>query len=107
MRFYNRQARHYCGNDLRVKTMYVCILYATGQICSAGMAEILQRPLYKMGSLNLGVVCLDIMAVSGSQRRSCDGRLRGPRNWWGACSAAVMRSTAPRPPWQPGLTYPS
>jgi hypothetical protein len=50
---------------------------------------------------------LDIMAVSGSQRRSCDGCLRGPRNWWGACSAAVMRSTALRLTGQPGLTYPS
>ena len=25
MRFYNRQHRHYCGIDLHVKTMYVCI----------------------------------------------------------------------------------
>ncbi len=31
MRFYNRQHRHYCGIDLHVKTMYVCILDATGQ----------------------------------------------------------------------------
>ena len=32
MRFYNRQHRHYCGIDLHVKTMYVCILNATGQV---------------------------------------------------------------------------
>ena len=32
MRFYNRQHRHYCGIDLHVKTMYVCILDATGQM---------------------------------------------------------------------------
>ena len=25
MRFYNQQHRHYCGIDLHVKTMYVCI----------------------------------------------------------------------------------
>ena len=31
MRFYNRQHRHYCGIDLHVKTMYVCILDGTGQ----------------------------------------------------------------------------
>ena len=31
MRFYNRQHRHDCGIDLHVKTMYVCILDATGQ----------------------------------------------------------------------------
>src|SRR5262245_9017070 len=31
MRFYNRQHRHYCGIDLHVKTMYVCILDATGR----------------------------------------------------------------------------
>jgi hypothetical protein len=31
MRFYNRQHRHYCGIDLHVKTMYVCILDAAGQ----------------------------------------------------------------------------
>jgi hypothetical protein len=31
MRFYNRQHRHYCGIDLHVKTMYVCILDTTGQ----------------------------------------------------------------------------
>jgi len=32
MRFYNRQHRHYCGIDLHVKTMYVCILDETGQV---------------------------------------------------------------------------
>jgi hypothetical protein len=32
MRFYNRQYRHYCGIDLHVKTMYVCMLDATGQM---------------------------------------------------------------------------
>ena len=32
MRFYNRQHRHYCGIDLHVKTIYVCILDATGQV---------------------------------------------------------------------------
>jgi len=32
MRFYNRQHRHYCGVDLHVKTMYLCVLDATGQI---------------------------------------------------------------------------
>ena len=32
MRFYNGQHRHYCGIDLHVKTMYVCILDAAGQV---------------------------------------------------------------------------
>ena len=32
MRFYNRQHRHYCGIDLHVKTMYVCILDSIGQV---------------------------------------------------------------------------
>jgi hypothetical protein len=32
MRFYNRQHRHSCGIDLHVKTMYVCILDALGQV---------------------------------------------------------------------------
>ena len=32
MRFYNRQHRRYCGIDLHVKTMYVCILDAAGQV---------------------------------------------------------------------------
>jgi transposase len=32
MRFYNRPHRHYCGIDLHVKTMYVCILDGTGQV---------------------------------------------------------------------------
>ena len=32
MRFYNRQPRHYCGIDLHVKAMYVCILDAAGQV---------------------------------------------------------------------------
>jgi transposase len=32
MRFYNHQHRHYCGIDLHVKTMYVCILDAAGQV---------------------------------------------------------------------------
>ena len=32
MRFYNRQHTDYCGIDLHVKTMYVCMLDATGQV---------------------------------------------------------------------------
>jgi transposase len=32
MRFYTRQHRHYCGIDLHVKTMYICILDRTGQV---------------------------------------------------------------------------
>jgi hypothetical protein len=32
MRFYNRQHRHYCGIDLHVKTMYVCILDTADQV---------------------------------------------------------------------------
>ena len=32
MRFYNRQHRHYCGIDLHVKTMYLCVLDAAGQV---------------------------------------------------------------------------
>src|SRR4029450_377388 len=32
MLFYNRQHRYYCGIDLHVKTMYVCILDAAGQV---------------------------------------------------------------------------
>ena len=30
MRFYNGQHRHWCGIDLHARTMYVCILDATG-----------------------------------------------------------------------------
>jgi hypothetical protein len=37
MRFYNRQHRHYCGIDLHVKTMYVCILDACGQVLVHGI----------------------------------------------------------------------
>lgn len=32
MRFYNRPHTYYCGIDLHVKTMYVCILDSTGQV---------------------------------------------------------------------------
>ena len=32
MRFYTRQHRYYCGIDLHTRTMYVCILDATGQV---------------------------------------------------------------------------
>ena len=32
MRFYNQQHQYYCGIDLHVKTMYVCILSATGEV---------------------------------------------------------------------------
>ena len=32
MRFYNRQHTYYCGIDLHVKTMYVCILDGVGQV---------------------------------------------------------------------------
>src|SRR5258708_21363620 len=32
MRFYNRPHTYYCGIDLHVKTMYVCILDGAGQV---------------------------------------------------------------------------
>ena len=32
MRFYNHQHTYYCGIDLHVKTMYVCILDGAGQV---------------------------------------------------------------------------
>ena len=32
MRFYNHQHQYYCGIDLHVKTMYICIVDATGQV---------------------------------------------------------------------------
>jgi hypothetical protein len=32
MRFYNRQHPYYCGIDVHVKTMYVCILDGAGQV---------------------------------------------------------------------------
>lgn len=32
MRFYSRQHQYYCGIDLHVKTMYVCILNAAGEV---------------------------------------------------------------------------
>ena len=32
MRFYNRPHPYYCGIDLHVKTMYVCILDGAGQV---------------------------------------------------------------------------
>ena len=32
MRFYNRPHQYYCGIDLHVKTMYVCILDGAGQL---------------------------------------------------------------------------
>lgn len=32
MRCYNPQHQYYCGSDLHVKTMYVCILDAAGQV---------------------------------------------------------------------------
>jgi hypothetical protein len=32
MRFYNRPHTYYCGIDLHVKTMYVCILDGAGHV---------------------------------------------------------------------------
>jgi hypothetical protein len=32
MRFYNRQHRYYCGIDLHVKMMYLCIPDTAGQV---------------------------------------------------------------------------
>ena len=32
MRFYNQTHEYYCGIDLHVKTMYVCILDGAGQV---------------------------------------------------------------------------
>jgi hypothetical protein len=59
MRFYNCQHRHYCGIDLHVKTMYVCILDATGQVLIH--RTIKSTPRRSWGSLPLS-------------RRSCRGR---------------------------------
>jgi hypothetical protein len=38
-RFYTRQQRHYCGIDLHVKTMYVCILDGTGQVLDGNFVD--------------------------------------------------------------------
>jgi hypothetical protein len=32
MRFYNRPHKYYCGIDLHVKTMFLCVLDAGGQV---------------------------------------------------------------------------
>src|SRR5712692_8721067 len=32
MRFYNEQRRFYCGVDLHARTVYLCILNASGQV---------------------------------------------------------------------------
>jgi hypothetical protein len=32
MRFYTRQHRHYCGIDLHARTMYLCVLDASGGV---------------------------------------------------------------------------
>jgi hypothetical protein len=32
MRFYNRPHTYYCGIDLHVKTMYICVLDSAGQV---------------------------------------------------------------------------
>ena len=37
MRFYNQPHEYYCGIDLHVKTMYVCILDGVGQVLVHGM----------------------------------------------------------------------
>ena len=34
MRFYNRPHQYYCGIDLHVKTMYVCLLDGGGTVFS-------------------------------------------------------------------------
>jgi len=43
MRFYNRQHQYYCGIDLHVKTMDVCILDATGRVLQPGQDSLLRR----------------------------------------------------------------
>jgi hypothetical protein len=32
MRFYTKQHKHYCGNDLHANKMYLCILNDVGEI---------------------------------------------------------------------------
>jgi transposase len=45
MRFYNRQHRYYCGIDLHVKTMYICILDAGGQVLVHRNAKSTPQPV--------------------------------------------------------------
>ena len=77
MRFYNRQHRHYCGIDLHVKTMYVCILDATGQVLvhrnmKSTPEAFLARTVRRVGS---------ILVLDGSVERAIR-RPRCPRVRW-------------------------
>jgi hypothetical protein len=78
MRFYNRSHQYYCGIDLHVKTMYVCILDGAGQVLAhrnvpstpAVFLEVV-RP-YREGDLVVAVECMftwywlaDVCAAEG------------------------------------------
>ena len=77
MRFYNRQYRHYCGIDLHVKTLYVCILEFCESGCRRrvegtgrhGMKTMLCNRLYLDG-MNLRLRKLTLEEDKGRRRRA-------------------------------------
>jgi transposase len=63
MRFYNRQHRFYCGIDLHARTMYVCIMDASGAVvlhrnCCCGPQTLLKVIAPYREGMVIGVECV-------------------------------------------------
>ena len=79
MRFYNRQHRHYCGIDLHVNTMDVCILDATGRVLvhrnmKSTREAFLETVAPYRDDLVVAVECMFLrISVRPSRSPSCSG----------------------------------
>jgi hypothetical protein len=86
MRFYNRQHRHYCGIDLHVKTMYVCLLDSVGQV-------LVHRNVKSTPEAFLEIVAPyrdDLVVAAGACSRGTGSQMSARPK--GSHSSSVMRS---------------
>ena len=94
MRFYNHEHRHYCGIDLHVKTMYVCMLDSAGQVLvhrnvpstPAAFLEPIRTELPEI-AVSAGASSARNLSIISPRSGSLSPLMRGPR---------ALRPRAPR-----------
>ena len=73
MRFYTEQHEHYCGIDLHKRTMYLCVLDATGEVVlernvKSRPAELLRALERFRGDVRVGAECTLPLPRARAQR---------------------------------------
>ena len=88
MRFYNREPRRDCGIDLHVKTMYVCVLDATGQVMVHRTATIssLRRSARSPGTGSISAARARSIFETQSIRPLPYPRPWQSRSWYSSCA---------------------